>query len=97
MEARAALGNTDPACAERTVTIAADGSNPPKEAEESDHDAEGTARIAAQMTARAPATARHSREDAVKWRPESDNNENGPCETVDFLCLVLTWCTNYEK
>ena len=90
-EVHTALSNADAASADLMFMIAAVRSSLQTAAEQSNNDAEGAERSAAQMTARMPATARHSREDAVKWRPESDNNENGPCETVAFLCLVLTW------
>ena len=65
-EACAALSNADAATAEWQTTTAAINSSLLKAVEQADHDAEGAARSAAQMTARMPATARRSREDAVK-------------------------------
>ena len=70
-EACAALSNADAATAEWQTTTAAINSSLLKAVEQADHDAEGAARSAAQMTARMPATARRSREDAVKWRPRA--------------------------
>ena len=70
-EACAALSNADAATAEWQTTTAAINSSLLKAVEQADHDAEGAARSAAQMTARMPATAWRSREDAVKWRPRA--------------------------
>ena len=84
-EAPEALGNADAASAEWLITIAAVKSSLLKAAEQTDHDAEGAARNAAQMTARMPPTARRSREDAVKWRPRAITMTLGPCETRQIV------------
>ena len=70
-EVHTALSNADAASADLMFMIAAVRSSLQTAAEQSNNDAEGAERSAAQMTARMPATARHSREDAVKWRPRA--------------------------